>query len=100
MVSAELEDPAPPWFCLTQTWIKQNQKKNVKHATNWATRTLAEKFPKLENSSIIVQISLQKAINSNFLPISAYQCQGGPMASWFIWKNATFTLKHFSAQIS
>ena len=45
--------PHPPWFCLAQAWVRQNQRKNVKHATNWAIRTLVEKSPKLENTSIL-----------------------------------------------
>ena len=44
--------PHPPWFCLAQALISQNQRKNVKRFTNWAIEALVEMSPKLKNSSM------------------------------------------------
>ena len=34
--------PHLPWFCLAQALISQNQRKNVKHSTNWAIEALVK----------------------------------------------------------
>ena len=44
--------PLPPWFCLAQALISQNQRKNVKRSTNWAIEALVEMSPKLKNTSM------------------------------------------------
>ena len=88
--------PHPPWFCLTQAWISQNQRKNVKHSTNWAIEALAEKSPKLKNTSIYLWNSLQKALKSNFWPISCWFLLERPLLIQSFWKNATFIIKQIS----
>ena len=91
--------PRPPWFCLAQAWVRQNQRKKVKRATNWAIGTLVKNSPKLEFNSIFAYNSLNKGSKIHYWPIYSDFLRIGPMPSWSFWKNATFHIKHFWALI-
>ena len=68
-----------------------------KRYNHLATQPLVFKCSKLENWSIFNYISLNKALKSNFWPISGHFRPGRPKPSWSFWKNATFIIKFFFA---
>ena len=64
-----------------------------------ATQTCVHKCFKLENCPKFNYISLNKGSKIHFWPICTTMHHIGPMPSWSFWKNETFHIEHFFAQI-